>query len=555
MNDDRLDQLIHDALAWQADEVAAAQPSLGTAMQRLAERVPPATVVSRPRVVFLPNARPVNPVAFVLLLLLLLTLLATGIVVGALLLQRISPDIRPGPFGLASACQVEHSAGVALEVSTDIVDDAGHFADVTRLYVSGSLVRDLSVPGETRASAVRGARYTERRLHPRGRALVFDRLADAGLGPGCRWLRTSRSSGRITAATPVGSMQAFWGPDAGARALARLLTPEEEAELTALSHALAHPGSWLPEDAWMDPAERQIVPDNWLVTATLRPTDMIPGPGLTLPNGIFLDGSDPRYARVVLPDGAELATFGDELPFRGLSGPGSVHRCGVVDRRAALLLADSLDALELNEDGSDLFTEDLSMEISISIRPAYPEGDDCQVVIDQRRAQEAPLPTFVPPEPVGDLAHIDPCTLVPDDGDVLRRIGVENLVAEPSPLAMAPTGRACGLFDTDGNMSETMGRHGYRRATLTLYPESVEQQTAGDVAMDILGDSARASSVSGLPTWENDCLTQDLPCVRAIAAWSKAKLVVIVFDSTGRTQGHERPLIEEVLGVLQDRYP
>ena len=257
MNDDRLDQLIHDALAWQADEVAAAQPSLGTAMQRLAERVPPTTVVSRPRVVFLPNARPVNPFATVLLLLVLLALLATGIVVGALLLQRLAPDIRPGPFGFAGACQVEHSAGVALEFSTDTVDDAGHMADVTRLYASGALVRDLSVLGETRASAVRGARYTERRLHPRGIALVFDRLAEAGLGPGCRWLHTSGSSGRITASTPVGSMQAVWGEDAGARALARVLTEAEEAELTALSDALAHPESWLPEDGWTDPAERQ----------------------------------------------------------------------------------------------------------------------------------------------------------------------------------------------------------------------------------------------------------------------------------------------------------
>ena len=130
------------------------------------------------------------------------------------------------------------------------------------------------------------------------------------------------------------------------------------------------------------------------------------------------------------------------------------------------------------------------------------------------------------------------------------RIGVEDQIAEPSRLAMAVNGRACGLFDTDGNMSETIGQYGYRRATLTLYPESLDQEMARDVAMDILGDSTEAS-VAGQPSSGKTTASHDLPCVRAIAAWSKAKLVVIVFDATSRTKGHERSLIDEVLEALE----
>jgi hypothetical protein len=546
--DDRLDHLIRRALESQADQVAATQPSVRTAMHRLAETIGPSTTRVRPHIVFAPRER--GPVSLFAIVLLLTALLATAVVVGALLLQRISPDLGTGPFGFAGACEIQPVTGVTLEIGTD-VDAEGHPSVVTRLYADGALVRDLSVPGETKSSNVRGALYTERRLTPRGVALVLDRMADDGLTAGCRNLRTGGPSGALTASTPDGLVQVNWGEDAGRNSLARILTPEEEADLTVLVAALEHPETWLPEDAWVDPAERRITPDVWLVTTVSRPTDIIPGSGLVLPNGISLDGADPRYERVVLPGDAELVTFGDELPFRDLVAPRSSHRCAVVDRREALLLAESLDALQLGADGwGDVFTEDLSMAISIGIRPAYPDGEDCQVVIDEIRSMDGPFPTFAPPEPDGDLADVDPCNLVPDDADVLGRIGVENQVVEPSRLPIGVNARSCGLFDTDGNMSETIGRHGYRRATLTLYPRSVDLDVADDLALSVLGPGTAAISVGGRSAWENDCLALDMDCVRGIAAWSKPYLMVIVFDSTRVTQGEERALLEAVLEDL-----
>jgi hypothetical protein len=571
--DERLDQLIRGSLEWQASRTAASQPSLERAVERLAARLEPVTTALRPRVVMAPAGR--SALSFVALLLLLAALLATALVVGSRFLPLPPPPVAPGPFGFAAECEGEFvPEGVALLLGIEFsgMDLTGNAEDPNiTVWRNGSMVVDASTQGETKASTIRQLVIPERRLTQRGVDLLLNRIGEAGLTPGCRSLRTRQAGGRITAVTADGYLHVFWGPNVTSRPLARLLSAEDEAELVALATDLKSPETWLPDDAWVDKTERRVRPDEWLVFVGLRATDHAPGDEVVLWNGGTLAGTDPRYDQVQLPGGAELATFGDDITdLIGSEAGISEARCGTLSTADALALAESLDSLELGTDGEgELFTTDLSLEVTTSISEAFPEENDCQTLAATLRQTNRPLPTAAPPE--GDFAAVDPCTFVPPE--VAERIlQTDGREVHPSKLPLGPPAQACVLFDSQSGEGSSGGYYG-GTAMVTLYPRRVARENVQQIALDMLGAETVTVAIAGQHVWVNACYTRStmpqagFDCAAAVVAWVEPYLIAFEFtESTGPwdpekpdqmppprvTDEMKREFIEAVLENLED---
>lgn len=535
MNEQQLDALIRRSLEWQAERAAATQPTLRAAARTVASRVGQDSRRVRPRVVFLPAAATTPSVLMTLLL--LLVLLGAAIVAGALLLERLTPDLRPGPFGFATTCGPSDESTSDLHVEVD-------GRSTTRLHGGGVLVTDLSVAGETNAAGVRQALFEERRLTARGTRLLLGHLGAAGLTPGCRSVRTADSAGHIVAKTDAGYVEAAWGPEVGNYRPARVAASDEEFRLLELAGQLSEPERWLPADAFVESEPRRGPPDHWLVTIASLPTDYKPGDRLALPNGINIEGSDPRHEQVILPGGADVATFGRPFPVDPAEPRGNYLvpsvRCASLTPGEALALAESLDRLVLGADGwGDFFSTDLSTVLAIGLQPGVTAAYDCQALYEADRPDRPLMPTPAI-EPEGDLAAIDPCDLVPDDEPILRALAVQRLVTQATLLAGAPA-NSCALFDTTGNMSETMGRYGYWRAALTLYPSRIGPERARDIALALLGEGAVEEDTGTYLLWANACVADELGCGGMLAAWSNGRLLVFEHAPRRGPQGARIP--------------
>jgi hypothetical protein len=502
--DERFDQLLRSALERQADEAAQGVPSLEQSVRRLAERVGPEPEPARPLITLRAGTgRSLQLIVVVLLL----ALAAVAIAIGAQLFLR--PSFEPPRFGYEGECFTPAGNGI---VYTAFVDD-----QPLVLYEDGRLIKLVSA-GETRSAILDTAGGLERRLSQRGIDLVFARVAETISEPSCRHLRASESTGELSIFTPAGLVELSWHPSNNGRRL----TPEEEVAAEALELALAQPETWLPADAWEEAAEIRVAPDRWLVMVELTSSGFGPGDEVPLSTGGLLEGSDPRYARVVLPDGQEPAEFGEEVAVRD----GTSVRCGVLATADARRLSDSLDALPLAmHDEEELFTEDLTSRVFIYIATAYPKEPDCLEAGREMEAAANPTPPPPPPTPGpgDDLAGIDPCSLLPASvdemfgPDVVRERGL-------STLALGTPAQSCNLV-TPAEFAP-----GSLHASLTLYPRSVREDTASGLALSVFGGGLEEDSIAGRPVWVNECLAATLPCTGAIAAWSDPHFFVVEFD-------------------------
>ena len=367
--DERLDQLLRAALTWQADEAARDVPSLERSVRRLAERLGPEPVRLEPRVVARSGSG--RSLQLIVAVLLLIAALAAAMAIGTQLLPR--RGLEPAPFGYAGQCSTPARDEILYTV---IEEDAPILA-----YEDGRFVKFLSNPLETR-SAIFELGGLERRLAPRGQELLLERVARTMPEPGCRHLRAQAATGQISVFTPEGLIELSWHPSNPGRRL----TTAEEADAEDLERALASPETWLPADAWLDATERRATPDRWLVFVELTPSGYGPGDEVTVSTGAVLGGSDPRYARVVLPGGQEPAEFGEVVAQRDTT----TVRCGVLGTDEARALSDSLDALPLAmHDEEELFTDDLSRRVFIYIATGYPGEPDCATGGPRRRRPES----------------------------------------------------------------------------------------------------------------------------------------------------------------------
>jgi hypothetical protein len=542
MNDDRLDQLIRSSLEWQAEQHARHAPTLATSARRVAERLGPRPVGLRSVVTLRPDS---GRSLQLFLALLLLAALAAAVAVGSGLIRppQPSPDLRS--FGVGGSC-----IGTPLPDGVVFTVQTGEF--MTTLYDDGALVTDRSTVGETKLSSITGIDYFGRRLSPVGVQMLRDRLSEARVSEGCRSLRTRESSGSLSAAMAEGPAELSWNPDRGQYNLARLASEEEEARIRDLAESLEHPETWLPDDAWIDVGGQPLVPERWLVFIGLVPTDYRPGDGLNLPNGVVLEGSDPRYAIVDLPGAQEPATFGTEMPFKDRFAAGLTERCGILDRADAVRLAESLDSVVLGADGwGDLFTTDLSRAVSINVAPSFPVGYGCAAAIERIQSEESGAGTTAPPVPPENVAGVVPCELMSESVDALLG-GIDARRPAPASLRLGAQGGACVLskarrMDFD-----------LQRAVVAIHTGGFDDALAAAAAGSVLGDRTTEESIQGRPSWVNDCLASARPCGGAIVVWSDPFLIIIEFgrDYTGAlpdvTLDAARRVVEDVLGNLRD---
>lgn len=543
MNDDRLDQLIRSSLEWQAEQDARRAPSLATSARRVAERLGPQPAGLRSVVTLRPGpGRSLQLFLAVILLAALAAAVAVG--TGLIRLPQPPPDVRP--FGVGGTCSWTGPVeGVVFTVQT---------ADVpTTLYEDGSLVTDRSSLGQSKLSAITGIEYAERRLSPVGIALVKDRIAAAGVVEGCRSIQTRESAGSIIVRTAEGSGELYWNPQLGQYHFARLASSEEEMAARDLAEALEHPEAWLPEDAWVAVPGDRIAAAQWVVLITLVPTDIPRGAGVPLPNGITLDGSDPRYAGVILPDGQEPSTFGVQVPAT-VSGthPRASVRCGMLSTDDAIRLAQSLDSMALGtHNEGDLYTTDLSHGVVIAIRPSIPAGYECDsTVADLIRSGVWMVPSSPAPEPAPELDGVDPCALVPPSVDV-HLGGVETRRPHPAELQTGLPGAACHLVVT------RFMYYDLRRAGVRFYKGVVDHEVAAEIALSVLGDLAADESIRAQPSWVNACLASSLPCAGAIVVWSNPYLIVIDFgrDETGQYWDVTLDTARAIAGEIVEELP
>ena len=501
--DERFDERLRAALEWRAEQDARRAPSLETSVRAVAERLGPEPPATGPMVSLRPGTgRSVQLVGAVILLVILV---AAALAIGSLLV-RIPP---PNPLGFGAECGVSLPDDVLMEVQrTD--------RPVT-LYANDLFVTDLSRHDETLASHVDGALLEERRLTPDGRQRIMNRVSEAGLTPGCRTWRTQEAQGSITALTPDGVARINWGPGAGEFTFARVATIEEEAQIDELAAALQRPDTWLPADAWLDAAERQIVPDQWVVIIGFIDTELPPGARIGFPSGLELDGSDPRYGRLAVPGGVPADEFGVRFDSPFSPAPRSMVRCGVVGREETLRLAESVDDLALDPAGGDsLHNDDLTAEVSFDIEPAFPESYDCETAIGHRTGGPASPTATAGPPPKGEFADVDPCRLASDA--VLEVLGATTRTVQWSGLPVGVPARACYV---SGEFTASV--------RLVLYPEAVDRAEAGGLAQAVFGDGVVEDSMDGRPVWIHKCFAESLNCAGAIAVLSEPYFMLIEF--------------------------
>jgi hypothetical protein len=560
--DDRLDQLIRASLDWEAGRVAVSQPSMRKATGRLADRLGAEGRATRPRLTLTPSsAASLN----LLTLILLLLGLALAWYVGTQLNRPPEPpaDLR---FGFPISCEVPRHTGLAFDAANNQVvlsfaaaDGPDADGDFYSLYADGLFVQDVSVPGETRADNITGSEVLVRRLNERGRDLLLARVADAGLTPGCRFLQTEAAGGTLMAWTEDGGTEVSWGP--GGLSGSHRLDADDEAVLAALTTALAHPETWLPDDAWIDATEQRIEPDHWLIRIELRPTEHGPGDTVNLFDGSILEGTDPRSRLVVLPAGQDAETFGDALAITDPLGPGSASRCAVASLHEAIALATSLEMLAnggglgTDTEEGEVFTEDLTHSITFGIQPVFGAQYDCGTLAEDWQIMTAPIPTPSAGAPVGDLASIDPCELAAPAAAAI--LGVDGLERRPSRLPLGVPAWACAVFDAsaeeilwpESTVDPPPAGH---RVTVTLYPASVDLDAADGLVESIFGTGLPRESIGGHPSWalvDCDLEAGDCPFGRAVVGWSQGHL--IIFEFTAETVLRD-PAAPPVMGAPRD---
>ena len=536
-DDDRFDPLLRSALEWQADRAARRAPTLHDSVRVVVGRLHRSPVVPTARVTSRHDTG--RAVQLVLLAVLLLALAGAVIAIGSRVAPHPAPPIRPGPFGFAAPC--------ATHLAPDVVLRHESGGAPTTLYDTGLLVTNRSTSDVSRASQVTGARFGERRLTQRGRRLLVEAVREAGLTEGCRTVRTTSAAGTLTVSLPDGVAHLSWGPETGVDIRDDAVALEREQRTIQLAEALAAPEQWLPEDAWQDSVERVTAPERWLLVVGMMPTDYRPGDQLSLPDGPVIQGSDPRYAAVVLPDGLEALEFGEQQPLDGRLGTNSEERCGVLDAAEALAFGESLDAQDLGADGyGDMFATDLSYAIGFELEPAYPPGRDCAARTAEWQQRSQP-PVFR--SPVGDLADVDPCDLIVPPVEEL--VGSSNRTRIESRAAIEVGAWSCDLIDPVGGLDA-------RIANVTLYPRTTTLDEAERLVDELFGADVQRRTAAGSTVWSVPCSQPGPGCPQRAAGWSDGRLLIFeverFFVDAARNPTADE-LAEAIWTMLDERGP
>jgi hypothetical protein len=497
--DERFDVTLRSALRWEADRAGRRHPPIDEAAARLAARLGPEPSLHRPRVIAFPEWRHGQPARRLpaLVVIALLAALLAALAVGSGLVrlpwfeERNAPLVAP-QFGLAGPCENRLPDGVAMDV---------HFArDPARIrvYSDGRIVR---ITG-TGWSAVAGwsiqARATAQRLAPTGVEALLGTLAEAGLTPGCRTNEASRPM-RISADTPAGLVVATWGPYEGAYpgyAVMRVMTDDEEAVMAALAERLDDPEDWLPPDAWIDATRQPFTPAEWVVSVSENDSGQQPGDRLGFPNGLELDGSNPAFDDVRLPDGQTFATF----------------RCGVIDAADAAALREQLDTTAAPSDATwDLYSQDLTRIYTVQI-DALDGGPAC--------GANSPEPS-ASPRPEGDLSALDVCAIVPP-GVATEVLDAPEARALEGPAQFDVASGGCVFSGATEDVS-------FARpiAELYVYGRTVDEATARTLVDGYLGGAAE-ERLGPHPAWVSACWQPAHVCPGTIAGWTDGHLVFVV---------------------------
>lgn len=97
-----------------------------------------------------------------------------------------------------------------------------------------------------------------------------------------------------------------------------------------------------------------------------------------------------------------------------------------------------------------------------------------------------------------------------------------------------------------------------QHAILTLYPRSVDAESAAPLALSVFGGGLVEETIAGRPAWVNECLAADLQCAGAIAVWSDPYFIVVEFDRDGAggppqtTLAKARDIVNTVVLRLSD---
>ena len=535
----QLDRLISEALRHEADRLATAHPTSDVALVRLANRVRGERAASRILLA--------RPAAAWLALLLLLAV--TAIVVGALVLRELPRNpIVVQPYGLPASCGVVPVAdGAPLQAFRDeavvTIDRSGVVTVLTGNPADAPPASEGPYRGRVESRFVDGV------LTPAGIELVLDRVEALVLEPGCYSVRTEQGDSQIFANTADGPIGLHFSYGAGTGRTAPVVGPAEEAALNDLLDSLFELGDWLPPDTYTAIEGRSI--QEWILHTTFKATGLAPGDSGEL--GGVVASADDRYRAVRLPAGASLAEFGNRIPggsasdFIVVAGYADVRgenqRCGLLDRADAMTLADSLDLVALQADsGPDLYTPDMAQGITVRLHPAVGANSTCQGFAANLNA--AVEPSAEAPAPVvGDLAVVDPCSIVPTD--LRGKVELAPWYRSSSPFG-SPA-RSCLL---EWHHSMTAG--GAERI-LWLYPESLSEEEAESLSTSIFGRLARRS-VEGARVWLNDCMAEpvgQLECRWAVAGHSGGYYVVLEIDDRAATVEGSLAALRRVLAAIE----
>jgi hypothetical protein len=138
-------------------------------------------------------------------------------------------------------------------------------------------------------------------------------------------------------------------------------------------------------------------------------------------------------------------------------------------------------------------------------------------------AQAAAPPESESPAPEGDLAHVDPCTLVSDAA--MGVLGTTEQRVGPSRQPLGESANAC--FVSTPRLTEPV----VAGANVSLYPKSVDRDNARRLAASLFGAGFVEEPVAADLLWTNTCPGGSTQCGRAIALWSDRYFVVIEFES------------------------
>ncbi len=494
VRNDRLDATIRDALRWQADRAPELVAPFDQAMQDLARSLDGAAAARDPRRTWVLLAAAAMPVT------LLVGTLAIGAGIIRLPWETVEPpptqlDVVAPPFGYERVCRSELPAGRILDVQ-------GDEGPMLTLSEDGTLVTVDPPTAEARAFATFSATITERRLTDRGIELVMEAITGTGLIPGCRDLYSaeSRHFRARTSAGPISvSTGSFPGAYGAGPAIVHIMDPEEKAAIDELMTRLTDLASWLPAHAWAAEGPTRVEPDEWEISVGWYDSGQGPGDVINTPSGKVLNGSNPDFAAIRLPNGDAI----------------DGEACMVASTAETQAFADAVETASHMEDFAwYVFSEDLTREYAITAFAVIPGEEPCAA--PHFAPQETP-PTPEPSPPPGDAC------------DTVAAADVEGVLGSAVDLVPHPPISLLGIETPTCSFSTPFGDSGSRRVVAAIFPRDLSADEAATMATGLLGADITSETMGAAGRlWLSACWDRD--CPPSLVAWSGSRLFMLSFD-------------------------